>query len=86
MIMAIFPTGNAGLSSRLAARQLCPTTTHPCLQNSIPFFSNPLVSYLGVSTGNENSEDNALALNLSAPYASNFRNSVVQAILQVFFH
>ena len=54
-------------------------------QNSIPFFSNPLVTYLGVSTGNENSEDNALALNLSAPYASNFRSSVVQAILPSVF-
>ena len=55
--------------------------TDQTFKNSIPYFSNPAVSYLGTTTGNENSENNALALNLSAPYASNFRSAIVQGIL-----
>ena len=53
--------------------------------NSIPFFSNPSVSYLGVPTGNSGQEDNALALTISAPYVSNFKDSKVQGILPSVF-
>ena len=54
-------------------------------QNSVPFFSNPNVSYLGVPTGNDGTENNARALSLSAPYASNFRKAVVQGFLPSLF-
>ena len=53
--------------------------------NSIPFFSNPSISYLGVPTGNVEQENNALALKLSAPYVSNFRESKIQGILPSMF-
>ena len=53
--------------------------------NSIPFFSNPSVSYLGVPTGNSGQEDNALALTISAPYVSNFKDSKVQGIFAKCF-
>ena len=49
--------------------------------NRIPFFSNPNIEYKGVQTGNLNAEDNAQVLNTTAPYVSNFRNSVVQEII-----
>lgn len=51
----------------------------------IPYFSNPSVSYLGISTGNLDSEDNAQVLMATAPYVSNFRSSVVPAILPTVF-
>ena len=54
-------------------------------QHSIPYFSNPDTSYLGILTGNPGTEDNAKALNLSAPYVSNFRRSVIQGILPSIF-
>ena len=54
------------------------SSTYP---NRVPLFSNPQVSYLGVTTGNSNSEDNAQVLNQTAPYVSNFRSSIVQAIV-----
>ena len=54
-------------------------------QHSIPYFSNPDTSYLGILTGNSGTEDNAKALNLSAPYVSNFRRSVIQGILPSIF-
>ena len=53
--------------------------------NSIPFFSKPSVSYLGVPTGNSGQEENALALTISAPYVSNFKDSKVQGILPSVF-
>ena len=53
--------------------------------NRIPHFSNPLVSYEGVSTGNTGTENNAKVLSLSAPYVSNFRSSVVQGIVPSLF-
>ncbi|MEC7393820.1 MAG: Ig-like domain-containing protein [Verrucomicrobiota bacterium] len=46
----------------------------------IPYFSNPQVSYLGVTTGNAGTENNAKVLSITAPYVSNFRKSTVQAI------
>ena len=49
--------------------------------NRIPHFSNPDVSYEGVTTGNAGSENNAKVLTLSAPYTANFRASVVQGIV-----
>lgn len=49
--------------------------------NSIPFFSNPNVLYQGVATGNSGSENNALVLQLSSPYVSNFRTAKIQGIL-----
>ena len=49
--------------------------------NSIPYFSNPSVSYLGVKTGNSGTEDNAKALRISSPYIANFRESKVQGIV-----
>ena len=49
--------------------------------NRIPHFSNPNVSYEGVTTGNAGTEDNAKVLTLSAPYTANFRSSVVQGIV-----
>ena len=54
-------------------------------QNSVPFFSNPKVSYLGVPTGNDGTENNAKALSLSVPYASNFRKAVIQGFLPSLF-
>ena len=54
-------------------------------QHSIPYFSNPQISYLGTSTGNQGSENNAKALNLSIPYVANFRSSVIQGILPSLF-
>ncbi len=54
-------------------------------KNSIPFFSNPSVYYQDVPTGNVGQEDNALALKISAPYVSNFRQSKVQGILPSVF-
>ncbi len=54
------------------------TITYP---NRIPFFSNPSVDYLGISTGNANSEDNAQVLNRTTPYVANFRSSVTQGIV-----
>ena len=53
--------------------------------NSIPYFSNPSVSYLGVKTGNSGTEDNAKALGISSPYISNFRESKVQGIVPSVF-
>jgi predicted outer membrane repeat protein len=53
--------------------------------NSIPYFSNPSVSYLGVKTGNLGTEDNAKALRISSPYISNFRESKVQGIIPSVF-
>jgi predicted outer membrane repeat protein len=53
--------------------------------NSIPYFSNPSVSYLGVKTGNTGTEDNAKALRISSPYVSNFRESKVQGIIPSVF-
>ena len=49
--------------------------------NRIPHFSNPNISYEGVTTGNAGTEDNAKVLTLSAPYTANFRSSVVQGIV-----
>ena len=46
----------------------------------IPYFSNPEVSYLGVTTGNAGTENNAKVLSITAPYVSNFRQAKVQAI------
>ena len=59
-----------------------PTSTYPV---TIPYFSNPNVSYLSTVTGNDNSEDNAQVLASTAPYVSNFRRSLVQAILPTSF-
>ena len=59
-----------------------PTSTYPV---TIPYFSNPNVSYLSTITGNDNSEDNAQVLASTAPYVSNFRRSVVQSILPTAF-
>ncbi|MDC0547446.1 M12 family metallo-peptidase [Opitutales bacterium] len=59
-----------------------PTSTYP---NTIPYFSNPDVTYLSTATGNVNSEDNAQVLASTAPYVSNFRRSLVQAILPTSF-
>ena len=53
--------------------------------NRIPHFSNPNVSYEGVTTGNAGTEDNAKVLTLSAPYTANFRSSVVQGIVDLHF-
>ena len=53
--------------------------------NSIPYFSNPSVSYLGIKTGNTGTEDNAKALRISSPYISNFRESKVQGIVPSVF-
>jgi predicted outer membrane repeat protein len=53
--------------------------------HSIPFFSNPAISYIGVATGNEGQENNALALSLSSSYVSNFRPSKIQGILPNVF-
>ena len=60
-----------------------PSSTY---QNSIPYFSNPSVSYLTTSTGNVGTENNAKVLSLTAPYVSNFRKSVVQTILPNSFN
>ena len=49
--------------------------------NRIPHFSNPNIEYQGISTGNIDSEDNAQVLNTTAPYVSNFRDSVIQQIV-----
>ena len=49
--------------------------------NRIPHFSNPNIEYQGISTGNLDSEDNAQVLNTTAPYVSNFRDSVIQQIV-----
>ena len=49
--------------------------------NAIPYFSNPSISYLGETTGNAGSEDNAKVLSISSSYASNFRDSKIQGIL-----
>jgi predicted outer membrane repeat protein len=49
--------------------------------NRIPYFSNPNIEYQGISTGNIDSEDNAQVLNTTAPYVSNFRDSVIQQIV-----
>tara|TARA_A100001015_G_scaffold274879_1_gene331634 strand:- start:305 stop:6523 length:6219 start_codon:yes stop_codon:yes gene_type:complete len=46
----------------------------------IPYFSNPLVSYQGVTTGNTGTENNAEVLSITAPYVSNFRQAKIQAI------
>ena len=59
-----------------------PTSTYPI---TIPYFSNPSVDFLSTPTGNTNSEDNAQVLAFTAPYVSNFRNSVVQSILPTAF-
>ena len=59
-----------------------PVSTYP---NTIPYFSNPDVTYLSTATGNTNSEDNAQVLASTAPYVSNFRRSSVQAILPTSF-
>ena len=53
--------------------------------NRIPHFSNPLVDYEGVATGNTGTENNAKVLSISAPYVSNFRSSVVQGIVPSVF-
>ena len=53
--------------------------------NRIPHFSNPLVSYEGVATGNTGTENNAKVLSTSAPYVSNFRSAVVQGIVPSVF-
>ena len=47
-------------------------TTDSKYPNTIPFFSNPGVTYLTTATGNPGTEDNAKVLGLSAPYVSNF--------------
>ena len=44
--------------------------------NRIPYFSNPLIQYQGVTTGNLNSEDNAQVLSVTTPYVANFRKSL----------
>ena len=49
--------------------------------NRIPYFSNPLIQYQGVTTGNLNSEDNAQVLSVTTPYVANFRKSLVQGII-----
>ena len=54
-------------------------------QNSIPYFSNPAISYLGVPTGNPETENNVMALKISTPYVANFRASKVQGILPSIF-
>ncbi len=54
-------------------------------KNSIPYFSNPAISYLGVATGNEGTENNAMALKISTPYVANFRDSKIQGILPSVF-
>ena len=59
-----------------------PVSTYP---TTIPYFSNPNVTYLSTATGNTNSEDNAKVLTSTAPYVSNFRKSVVQSILPTSF-
>ena len=55
-----------------------PVSTFP---NTIPYFSNPDVTFLSTSTGNYGTEDNAKVLKLTAPYVSNFRNALVQSIV-----
>ena len=56
-------------------------TTDSKYPNTIPFFSNPGVTYLTTATGNIGTEDNAKVLGLSAPYVSNFRDAVIQGIV-----
>ena len=60
-----------------------PSSTFP---NSIPYFSNPSVSYLTTSTGNIGTENNAKVLGLTAPFVSNFRKSIVQAVMPNVFN
>ena len=79
--MANLPTVSDGSVAVKDIKRMSYNDTDQTFKNSIPYFSNPAVSYLGTTTGNENSENNALALNLSAPYASNFRSAIVQGIL-----
>ena len=57
----------------------------PTYTNRIPYFSNPSITYQGISTGNLDSEDNALVLNTTTPYVSNFRSSIVQGIVPSLF-
>ncbi len=53
--------------------------------NRIPYFSSPLVSYLGAATGvaegSASSADNVRSINFTAPVVANFRGSVVQVSL-----
>ncbi|MBT3568240.1 MAG: hypothetical protein HN494_05275 [Opitutae bacterium] len=70
-------SGNPGYAT-VMSYDTEPTSTFP---NTIPFFSNPDVFYLGTATGNIGSEDNAQVLKFSSPYVANFRSAVVQAIV-----
>lgn len=55
-----------------------PISTYP---NTIPYFSNPNVSFLGEPTGNAGTKDNAQVLNFTTAYVANFRSAVVQGII-----
>ena len=57
------------------------TSPSPTYPNTVPYFSNPSVSYQGTTTGESGSADNALVLRSTAPYVSNFRSSIVQGIV-----
>ena len=70
-------SGNPGYAT-VMSYDTEPTSTFP---NTIPFFSNPDVFYLGTATGNVGSEDNAQVLKFTSPYVANFRSAVVQAIV-----
>ena len=47
---------------------------------TVPYFSNPSVSYLSELTGNINSEDNAQVIRRSSSFVSSFRPTKVQGI------
>ena len=47
---------------------------------TVPYFSNPAVSYLSEPTGNINSEDNAQVIRRSSSFVSSFRPTKVQGI------
>ena len=66
----------------IMAYDTSPVSTFP---NTVPFFSNPNVTYLTTATGNTGSEDNAQVLRLTVPYVSNFRNAVMQGIVPSVF-
>ena len=70
-------SGNPGYAT-VMSYDTEPTSTFP---NTIPFFSNPDVSYLGTTTGNVGTEDNAQVLKFTSPYVANFRAAVVQSIV-----
>ncbi len=70
-------SGNPGYAT-VMSYDTEPTSTFP---NTIPFFSNPDVFYLGTATGNIGSEDNAQVLAFTSPYVANFRSAVVQGIV-----